>query len=179
MVKKDCHRLLCWSKSYSEKLNKKSFVSTLLGCEMWVLQNKTVAKRRINIKQQNRRFFTPKCYFKNIALHRMVCTVGSLFLWIPLEWILKTTNVLNVNKIKGASQTIDHQVIKGPITETIRSFKNQWKNLLENIGSVLQGPQPALAGIGRARGVWMSGAEKRSKRNHDEYDWQNWGWGGW
>lgn len=36
--KRDCHRSLCWSKSYSEKLNKKSFVLTLLGCEMWVIK---------------------------------------------------------------------------------------------------------------------------------------------
>jgi len=80
-----------------------------------------------------------------------------------LKWISKTKNVLNVNKIKGALQTIYHQVIKGPITETIRSFKHQWENFLENVGSVLQGPQPALAGIGPARGVWMSGAEREVK----------------
>ncbi|EID45573.1 pre-toxin TG domain-containing protein [Parageobacillus thermoglucosidasius] len=80
-----------------------------------------------------------------------------------LKWISKTKNVLNVDKIKGALQTIYHQVIKGPITETIRSFKHQWENFLENVGSVLQGSQPALAGIGPARGVWMSGAEREVK----------------
>jgi Pre-toxin TG len=79
------------------------------------------------------------------------------------KWISKTKNVLNVNKIKGALQTIYHQVIKGPITETIRSFKKQWENLLENVGSVLQGPQPALAGIGPAPRMWMSGAEREAK----------------
>ncbi|MBY6278401.1 MAG: hypothetical protein CWE10_20080, partial [Symbiobacterium thermophilum] len=54
------------------------------------------------------------------------------------KWISKTKNVLNVDKIKGAFQTIYYQVIKGPITETIRSFKKQWEQLLENVGSVLR-----------------------------------------
>ncbi|MGG3919902.1 pre-toxin TG domain-containing protein [Parageobacillus thermoglucosidasius] len=79
------------------------------------------------------------------------------------KWISKTKNVLNVDKIKGAFQTIYHQVIKGPITATIRSFKKQWENFLENISSVLQGPQPALVGIGPAPRMWMSGAEKEVK----------------
>ncbi|WP_420768693.1 pre-toxin TG domain-containing protein [Parageobacillus thermoglucosidasius] len=79
------------------------------------------------------------------------------------KWISKTKNVLNVDKIKRALQTIYHQVIKGPITETIRSFKHQWENFLENVGSVLQGPQPALVGIGPAPRMWMSGAEKEVK----------------
>ncbi|WP_278342271.1 pre-toxin TG domain-containing protein [Parageobacillus thermoglucosidasius] len=80
------------------------------------------------------------------------------------KWISKTRNVLNVNKIKGALQTIYHQVIKGPITETIRSFKHQWENFLENVGSVLQGPQPTLAGVGGpAPRMWMSGVEREAK----------------
>jgi hypothetical protein len=74
------------------------------------------------------------------------------------KWISKTKNVLNYDKIKLFLQTIYHQVIKGPITETIRSFKKQWENLLENVGSVLQGPQPALAG-GPAPQVWISRTE--------------------
>ena len=78
------------------------------------------------------------------------------------KWISKTKNVLNVDKIKGALQTIYHQVIKGPITETIRSFKKQWEQLLENVGSVLRGPQPALAGIGPASRGWMDGAKDAS-----------------
>jgi hypothetical protein len=77
--------------------------------------------------------------------------------------VSQTKNVLNYNKIKPFFQTIYHQVIKGPITETIRSFKKQWENLLENVGSVLQGPQPALAGIGPAPRMWMSGAEREAK----------------
>ncbi len=56
------------------------------------------------------------------------------------KWISKTKNVLNYDKIKSFFQTIYHQVIKGPIIETIRSFKKQWENLLKNVGSVLQGP---------------------------------------
>ncbi|BDG48942.1 pre-toxin TG domain-containing protein [Parageobacillus sp. KH3-4] len=79
------------------------------------------------------------------------------------KWISKTKNVLHYDKIKSFFQTIYHQVVKGPITETIRSFRKQWKNFLKNVGSVLQGPQPALAGIGPTRGVWISGAEKEVK----------------
>ncbi|MBA2871428.1 uncharacterized protein YukE [Anoxybacillus calidus] len=62
--------------------------------------------------------------------------------------ISKTKNVLNYDKIKSFFQTIYHQVIKRPITETIRSFKKRWENLLENVGSVLQGPQLAADGVG-------------------------------
>jgi hypothetical protein len=79
------------------------------------------------------------------------------------KWISKTKNVLHYDKIKSFFQTIYHQVIKGPIIETIRSFKKQWENLLKNVGSVLQGPQPALAGIGPARGMWISGAKREVK----------------
>jgi uncharacterized protein YukE len=78
--------------------------------------------------------------------------------------VSQTKNILNYNKIKPFFQTIYHQVIKGPITETIRSFKKQWENLLENVGSVLQGPQLALAGVGGpAPRMWMSGAEREAK----------------
>ncbi|MBY6270384.1 pre-toxin TG domain-containing protein, partial [Parageobacillus thermoglucosidasius] len=62
--------------------------------------------------------------------------------------VSQTKNVLNYNKIKPFFQTIYHQVIKGPITETIRSFKHQWENFFENVGSVLQGPQLAADGVG-------------------------------
>jgi hypothetical protein len=80
------------------------------------------------------------------------------------KWISKTKNVLNVDKIKGALQTIYHQVIKGPITQTIRSFKQQWEQLLENVGSVLIGRRPALEGAGGSTSrTWMSGVEKEAK----------------
>ncbi|BDG47776.1 pre-toxin TG domain-containing protein [Parageobacillus sp. KH3-4] len=62
--------------------------------------------------------------------------------------VSQTKNVLNYNKIKPFFQTIYHQVIKGPITETIRSFKQQWENFHENVGSVLQGPRLAADGVG-------------------------------
>jgi uncharacterized protein YukE len=62
------------------------------------------------------------------------------------KWISKTKNVLNYDKIKSFFQTIYHQVIKGPITETIRSFKKQWDNLLSSVSSVQW--QPAFYFIG-------------------------------
>jgi uncharacterized protein YukE len=62
------------------------------------------------------------------------------------KWISKTKNVLNYDKIKSFFQTIYHQVIKGPITETIRSFKKQWDNLLSSVLSVQW--QPAFYFIG-------------------------------
>ncbi|GAJ41813.1 hypothetical protein BV455_02272 [Parageobacillus caldoxylosilyticus] len=80
------------------------------------------------------------------------------------KWISKTKNVLNVDKIKGALQTIYHQVIKGPITATIRSFKQQLDNFFKNVGSVLMGPEPALAGVGGPTSrMWVSGAEREAK----------------
>ncbi|GCD81246.1 hypothetical protein PTHTG4_03080 [Parageobacillus thermoglucosidasius] len=78
------------------------------------------------------------------------------------KWISKTRNVLNVNKIKGALQTIYHQVIKGPITETIRSFKKQWENFLENVGSVLMGSQLAADGVGVVPSGRMIGIAEES-----------------
>jgi hypothetical protein len=65
--------------------------------------------------------------------------------------------------IQPVLQAAYHQVVKAPITQTIRSFKKQWENLLENVGSVLQGPQPALVGIGSAPHVRMSGAKEGVK----------------
>jgi hypothetical protein len=77
--------------------------------------------------------------------------------------ISKTRHVLRYDKVMPALQAVYHQVVKAPITQTIRSFKKQWENPLENVGSVLQGPQPALAGIGPAPRMWMSGAERKTK----------------
>jgi hypothetical protein len=72
--------------------------------------------------------------------------------------------VLRYDKIMPALQAVYHQVVKAPITETIRSFKKQWEHLLENVGSVLRGPQPALAGVGGPTSrMWMSGAERGTK----------------
>jgi Pre-toxin TG len=77
--------------------------------------------------------------------------------------VSQTKHVLRYDKIMPALQSVYHQVVKAPITETIRSFKKRWENLLENVGSVLQGPQLALAGIGSAPCMWMSEAEREAK----------------
>jgi Pre-toxin TG len=77
--------------------------------------------------------------------------------------VSQTKHVLRYDKIMPALQSVYHQVVKAPITQTIRSFKQQWENFLENVGSVLQGPQPALVRIGPAPRMWMSGAEKEVK----------------
>jgi hypothetical protein len=71
--------------------------------------------------------------------------------------VSQTKNVLNYNKIKPFFQTIYHQVIKGSITETIRSFKKQWENFLENVGSVLQGSRLAVDGVGAVSNGRMIG----------------------
>ncbi|MED4906382.1 pre-toxin TG domain-containing protein [Parageobacillus thermoglucosidasius] len=78
--------------------------------------------------------------------------------------ISQTKYVLRYDKVMPALQTVYHQVVKAPITQTIRSFKKQWENLLENVGSVLQGPQPALAGVGGpAPRMGISEAEREAK----------------
>ncbi len=78
--------------------------------------------------------------------------------------VSQTKHVLHYDKIMPVLQAVYHQVVKAPITQTIRSFKQQWENLLENVGSVLRGPQPALAGVGGpAPRMWMSGAEREAK----------------
>jgi Pre-toxin TG len=53
--------------------------------------------------------------------------------------VSQTRHVLRYDKIMPVLQAIYHQVVKAPITQTIRSFKQQWENLLENVGSVLRG----------------------------------------
>ncbi|WP_370468116.1 pre-toxin TG domain-containing protein [Parageobacillus thermoglucosidasius] len=76
--------------------------------------------------------------------------------------VSQTKNVLNYNKIKGALQTIYYQVIKGPITATIRSFKQQLDNFLKNVGSVLRGPQLAADGVGVVPSGRMIGIAEES-----------------
>jgi hypothetical protein len=71
--------------------------------------------------------------------------------------VSQTKNVLNYNKIKPFFQTIYHQVIKETITETIRSFKKQWENFRENVGSVLQGSRLAVDGVGAVSNGRMIG----------------------
>jgi hypothetical protein len=55
-------------------------------------------------------------------------------------------HVLRYDKILPAFQTVYSQVVKAPITQTIRSFKKQWDDLLDSVPSVQW--QPAFAGIG-------------------------------
>jgi hypothetical protein len=55
-------------------------------------------------------------------------------------------HVLRYDKIMPAFQAVYHQVVKAPITNTIRSFKKQWDGLLGSVRSVQW--QPAFAGIG-------------------------------
>jgi hypothetical protein len=69
--------------------------------------------------------------------------------------------VLRYDKILPALQAVYHQVVKAPITNTIRSFKKQWNDLLDSVRSVQW--QPALAGIGPSSCIWMSEAKKEIK----------------
>jgi hypothetical protein len=70
-------------------------------------------------------------------------------------------HVLRYDKIMPVLQAIYLQVVKAPITQTIRSFKKQWDDLLASVPSVQW--QPALAGIGPAPRVWMSEAKEEVK----------------
>ncbi|MBY6278618.1 pre-toxin TG domain-containing protein, partial [Symbiobacterium thermophilum] len=70
--------------------------------------------------------------------------------------------VLRYDKMMSALQAIYLQVVKAPITETIRSFKKQWENFLENVGSVLQGPQLAADGVGVVPSGRMIGIAEES-----------------
>ncbi len=54
--------------------------------------------------------------------------------------------VLRYDKIVPTLQAVYHQVVKAPITQTIRSFKKKWDDLLDSVRSVQL--QPAFAGIG-------------------------------
>ncbi|EID43929.1 hypothetical protein B4168_1796 [Anoxybacillus flavithermus] len=69
--------------------------------------------------------------------------------------------VLRYDKILPALQAVYHQVVKAPITNTIRSFKKQWNDLLDSVRSVQW--QLALAGIGPSSRIWMNEAKKEVK----------------
>ncbi|MGG6471108.1 pre-toxin TG domain-containing protein [Saccharococcus caldoxylosilyticus] len=60
--------------------------------------------------------------------------------------VSQTRHVLRYDKIVPALQAVYHQVVKAPITQTIRSFKKKWDDLLDSVRSVQL--QPAFAGIG-------------------------------
>jgi uncharacterized protein YukE len=67
--------------------------------------------------------------------------------------VSQTKHVLRYDKIMPAFQAVYHQVVKTPITNTIRSFKKQWYDLLDSVRSVQW--QPALAGVGPVPRGWM------------------------
>jgi uncharacterized protein YukE len=60
--------------------------------------------------------------------------------------VSQTKHVLRYDKIMSALQAVYLQVVKAPITQTIRSFKKQWDDLLDSVPSVQW--RPAFAGIG-------------------------------
>jgi hypothetical protein len=76
--------------------------------------------------------------------------------------VSQTKHVLRYDKIMPVLQAVYHQVVKAPITQTIRSFKQQWENLLENVGSALMGPQLAIDGVGAVPSGRMIGTAEES-----------------
>jgi hypothetical protein len=88
--------------------------------------------------------------------------------------VSQTKNVLNYNKIKPFFQTIYHQVIKGPITETIRSFKKAMGELPRKCWLC---PTGTAASLGRSRRPSTPHVDEwgreGNKRNDDEYRRQN------
>jgi hypothetical protein len=73
--------------------------------------------------------------------------------------VSQTKNILRYDKIIPALQAVYRQVVKAPITETIRSFKKQWEELL-----VLLQPQFAFAGgTASASHVWMREVKEEAK----------------
>jgi hypothetical protein len=75
--------------------------------------------------------------------------------------VSQTKHVLRYDKVMPALQAVYHQVVKASTTQTVRSFKKKWDDLLDSVRSVQW--QPALAGIGPAPQVWMSEAKKEVK----------------
>ncbi|MGG3916998.1 EndoU domain-containing protein, partial [Parageobacillus thermoglucosidasius] len=65
------------------------------------------------------------------------------------------------DKMMSVFQAAYLQVVKAPITKTLRYFKKQWNDLLASVSSVQW--QPALAGIGPASRAWMSKAKEGVK----------------
>lgn len=69
--------------------------------------------------------------------------------------------VLRYDKMMSVFQAAYLQVVKAPITKTLRYFKKQWDDRLTSVSSVQW--QPALAGIGPASRAWMSKAKEEVK----------------
>jgi hypothetical protein len=74
--------------------------------------------------------------------------------------VSQSKHVLRFDKVIPALQAVYHQVVKAPITETIRSFKKQWNDLLASVPSVQW--QPVLAGVGPVPRGWMKEAVEES-----------------
>ncbi|BDG36342.1 pre-toxin TG domain-containing protein [Saccharococcus caldoxylosilyticus] len=62
------------------------------------------------------------------------------------ELVSQTKHVLRYDKIMPTLQAVYHQVVKAPISNTIRSFKKQWDDFFASVRSAQW--QPAFAGIG-------------------------------
>jgi hypothetical protein len=62
------------------------------------------------------------------------------------ELVSQTKHVLRYDKIMPTLQAVYHQVVKAPISNTIRSFKKQWDDFFASVRSAQW--QPAFDGIG-------------------------------
>ncbi|MED4970508.1 pre-toxin TG domain-containing protein [Parageobacillus toebii] len=62
-------------------------------------------------------------------------------------------HVLRYDKVVPVFQAVCHQVVKAPITKTIRLFKKQWDDLLSSVSSVQW--KPAFAGVGPVSREWI------------------------
>jgi HNH/Endo VII superfamily toxin with a SHH signature/Pre-toxin TG len=62
-------------------------------------------------------------------------------------------HVLRYDKVVPAFQAVYHQVVKAPITQTIRLSKKQWDDLLASVPSVQW--KPAFAGVGSVSREWI------------------------
>jgi hypothetical protein len=85
----------------------------------------------------------------------------------------QTRHVLRYDKVMPALQAVYHQVVKAPTTQTIRSFKKKWDDLLDSVRSVQW--QPSLGGNRSSTPGMDERSQERSKRNYDKHNWQNWG----
>jgi Pre-toxin TG len=70
--------------------------------------------------------------------------------------------VLRYDKIVPTLQAVYHQVVKAPITQTIRSFKKKWDDLLDSVRSVQLQRQLAIAEVGAVPGGQMIGIAEES-----------------
>ncbi|EZP77236.1 hypothetical protein H839_06324 [Parageobacillus genomosp. 1] len=74
--------------------------------------------------------------------------------------VSQTKHVLRYDKVMPVLQAVYHQVVKAPITNTIRLFKKQWDDLLDSVPFVQW--QPSLAGVGAVPSGQMIGITEES-----------------